>query len=114
MPEYTYYCEQCEDKFSIIVSIAKYKEKVACEVCGSLCDRSYIDDLSTLNSSVIKSDSELKTLGDLARRNSDKFSNDHKAHLYEKHNSYKEDVSQKPLPTGMSRLKKPPKTIWPK
>jgi putative FmdB family regulatory protein len=114
MPEYTYYCENCDDKFSMISSISKYREKETCEVCGAICDRSYEDDLPTLNSSVVKSDSELKTIGDLARRNSDRFSNDQKAALYHKHNSYKEEPSPKELPKGMSRIKKPPKTIWPK
>ena len=114
MPEYTYYCAECDDKFSIISSISKYKEIETCEVCGSMCDRSYEDDLLTINSSVKKADSELKTIGDLAKRNSDKFSDDYKSALYAKHNEYKEKESIKPLPKGMSRVKKPPKTIWPK
>jgi hypothetical protein len=67
----------------------------------------------TQMASVKKSDSELKTIGDLARRNSDKFSDDEKTHLYNKHNSYKYEESTKQLPSGMSRLKKPKKTKWP-
>lgn len=114
MPEYTYYCSECDDKFTIVTSISSYKEKEVCEICHSLCDRSYEDDLLTLNASVKKSDSELKTIGDLARRNTDRFSDDQKAHLYQKHNAYKDEQSQKALPKGMSRIKKPPKPIWPK
>lgn len=112
MPEYTYYCTKCDTKFSIVCSISKYHEKQKCSECRTVCSRSYHDDLSTLSSAVKKSDSELKTIGDLANRNRDKMSQDQKTALYEKHNSYKESSSDKPLPTGMSRVKKPPKTIW--
>jgi hypothetical protein len=41
------------------------------------------------------------------------MSNDEKSALYIKHNEYKEEVSHKELPKGMSRVKKGPKTIWP-
>lgn len=112
MPEYTYCCTKCKKKFSIISSIANYTEKYKCEKCGVLCDRSYQDDILTCSTSVKKSDTELKTIGDLANRNRDKMSDDQKVSLYQKHNSYKEQQSEKPLPKGMSRIKKPPKTIW--
>lgn len=69
--------------------------------------------MATLNTSVKKSDDQLKTLGDLANRNRDKLSEDQKVELYSKHNSYKDEpVSEKPLPKGLSRLKKQPKTKW--
>lgn len=72
-------------------------------------------DAATQNTSVKKSDSELKTIGDLAKRNRDRMSNDHKQHLHEKHNSYKErKIETKPLPKGMKYIKKPPKPIWPR
>jgi len=77
--------------------------------------RSYQDDLANMSGSVIKSDSELKTLGDLANRNRDRMSDDHKAHLYQKHNEYKAPVKQKELPKGMTRMKKPSQKFqWPK
>jgi predicted nucleic acid-binding Zn ribbon protein len=112
MPEYTYFCEKCKKKFSIICSISNYQEEYKCEKCGVKCNRSYQDDILTCNTSIKKSDSELKTIGDLANRNRDKLSDDQKMSLYQKHNSYKEEQSQKALPKGMSRIKKPPKTIW--
>jgi hypothetical protein len=58
-----------------------------------------------------KSDSELKTIGDLANRNRDKMSNDHKSYLQEKHNEYKDTELAKELPKGMSKIKKPTKKI---
>lgn len=113
MPEYSYICSKCNNKFSLISSINKYKEHPACDKCGSECSRNYSIDLITLNASVKKSDSELKTIGDLAKRNSDRMSDDQKNALYMKHNSYKDESDLKPLPSGMSRVKKGPKIKWP-
>ena len=73
----------------------------------------YCKDVATQIASVKKSDSELKTIGDLANRNRDRLSNDEKTNLYDKHNSYKDTEPEKPLPKGMTRMKKGTKTIWP-
>ena len=76
-----------------------------------------MEDMLTINSSVKKSDSEFKTLGDLANRNRDKMSEDHKMALDAKHTKYQDDKLKeeltKELPNGMSRIKKPKtKTKW--
>lgn len=113
MPEYTYECQKCNSVFSVICSISNYKDHPNCN-CGSKnTERCYAIDCLTINGNVKKSDSELKTLGDLANRNRDRMSEDHKNDLYQQHNSYKEKSSEKELPKGMSRIKKPPKTKWP-
>ena len=65
-----------------------------------------MDDIATQNCLIKKSDSDLKTIGDLASRNRDKLSNDEKQNLYQKHNSYKETPADKPIPAGMSRIPK--------
>lgn len=67
----------------------------------------YQEDLSTLNTSVKLSDSDVKTLGHLAKRNSDKMSEDQKQHLHDKHNKYKDSNIEINLPNGMSRIQKP-------
>jgi hypothetical protein len=86
-------------------------ENPNCEYCSSnYTIRNYEADMATISTSVKKSDSELKTLGDLALRNRDKFSNDQKAELWQKHNDYKENKPDDPLPKGMSRIKKPKKS----
>ena len=114
MPCYSYFCEKCNAKFEIVCSIKDYTESADCNLCGSKnTHRSYIEDLSTLNMSVKKHSSELKTIGDIANRNRDSLSDDHKAALEYKHNSYKEEKSNKELPKGMSRIDKPKtKTKW--
>lgn len=113
MPEYTYLCNSCCNKFSIVCSIRDYKESVKCSSCKSnSTNRSYEDDLSTISTTIKLSSSEIKTLGHLAHRNSETMSEDQKNELYRKHNSYKEVVSDKPLPQGMNRMKKPKKIKW--
>lgn len=120
MPEYTYFCNDCEHDFSIFASINQYEKlasnnKILCPDCKKNdVTRDYITDCSTISGSVKKSDSELKTLGDLADRNRDRMSGDQKEHLARKHNEYKLNKPDDPLPTGMSRIKKPPKTKWTK
>lgn len=112
MPTYTYYCGKCKNKFELFSYIKDYKESPTCPNCSSTkTERSYMDDYSSVQSSIIKHDSELKTVGDLANRNRDKLSEDHKQELYDKHNNYKE-TPVKPLPKGMSRVKKQPKIKW--
>lgn len=110
MPTYSYECSSCLSCFELICSIKDYKEHPKCPTCLSKeTARRYSVDLSSLNTSIKKSDCELKTLGDLAKRNSDRMSDDHKQDLHNKHNAYKEVQSEKELPTGMSRMKLPKK-----
>lgn len=114
MPTYSYSCEDCLFSFENFYYIKDYTEKPVCPKCQKTNTyRLYIQDISTQRASVRKSDSELKTIGDLANRNRDKLSDDQKTELYHKHNSYKEHKEEKPLPKGMTRIKKGKKTIWP-
>ena len=112
MPCYSYYCEYCKKTIEIFCSITAYKDKIRCSSCSTLIPRDYGTDMLTINGTVKKSDSELKTVGDLARRNSDKMSDDEKIHLHHKHNSYKDKKDQTELPKGMTRMKKQPKIKW--
>lgn len=107
MPEYTYVCSSCELKFNIVSSISSYKETVVCPQCKfKKAERAYLEDLTSLNMSIKKSDSELKTIGDIANRNRDKLSEDEKSSLNMKHNDYRYNQEDAPLPKGMSRIKK--------
>lgn len=114
MPTYSYICSDCLTAFELFFNISSYQANPKCQNCGSKkTERDYETDMRSIVNSVIKSDSELKTIGDLANRNRDRLSSDEKAHLTNKHNAYKETPSDKPLPKGMSRIKKPShKTKW--
>jgi putative FmdB family regulatory protein len=115
MPTYSYHCTKCSNNFELFFYIKDYTPEPTCKFCKSKkTHRAYIKDVISQSCSVRKSDNELKTIGDLALRNTERMSSDEKAHLYMKHNSYKESIEEsKPLPKGMTRIKKPPKTIWP-
>lgn len=112
MPTYTYFCDSCKCQFELTCSIGEYKESVRCQKCKKQTSRLYSADLASLNTSVRKNDGELKTIGDLALRNTEKLSSDQKQDLHNKHNSYKDQSSTKKLPKGMSRMVKPPKPRW--
>lgn len=113
MPTYTFICDTCECKFEKFFYIKDYDSNPKCIDCNSKkTRRSYSDDLCNVSGYVVKSDDQLKTIGDLANRNRDRISDDRKIELYNKHNSYKETPPDKPLPKGMSRIKKPKKIKW--
>jgi putative FmdB family regulatory protein len=115
MPSYSFVCEECDHHFEIFLSISNYENhKTKCVSCKSKkIFRNYNEDCSTITSSIKKSDSELKTLGHLAARNTDRMSEDQKQALKEKHNSYREESFQNGLPAGMSKIQKPKKkTKW--
>lgn len=111
MPTYSYYCSQCGLNFELFFNIQDYNSNPICECGSKKTQRDYIEDLSTITGSVKKSDSELKTVGDLANRNRDRLSEDQKEQLYKKHNEYKDHKEAKDLPKGMSRIKKPTNKI---
>ena len=113
MPTYSYHCDGCDENFELFFYIKDYVANPKCIKCNKKSThRRYVDDVLTQSSSIKKSDTELKTVGDLANRNRDRMSEDQKAELYKKHNNYKESESETPLPKGMKRLKKQPKIKW--
>jgi putative FmdB family regulatory protein len=112
MPTYTYQCSKCENVFELFSSIAEYRDTVKCTECKRKAHRMYVQDLLTLNGSVRKGDDELKTIGDLAMRNTERMSADQKAELHAKNNAYKETPSTNPLPKGMTRMKKTKGVKW--
>lgn len=116
MPLYSFICDKCGSLFEMIYSYQQYdkaKNTIKCISCGSKHVSRDMYDMQTLNMSVKKSDSELKTLGDIAMRNTERMSDDQKHSLHNKHNDYKDKENIKPLPKGMSRMKKSKnKTKW--
>lgn len=86
MPEYSYVCLKCHESFSVVRSISKYKPKEKCPKCkltGNV-QRDLETDWDTMHGGVIRGDHEI-TVGELAKRNSERFSDDYKAALTHKH-----------------------------
>lgn len=79
MPEYSFRCEKCSRDFSEFWSISSYDEKLnnlTCESCGSKkVHRNYQED------NMVVSYHEVKTIGQLAERNTKKMG---KYHLEDK------------------------------
>lgn len=107
MPTYSYKCLECNNNFELFFHMKDYLDNPICECGSNKTERDYIEDFSSIIGAVRKSDSELKTVGDLANRNRDRLSEDQKQSLQKQHNAYKEESSTKELPKGMSRMKKP-------
>lgn len=117
MPSYTFRCddEECDAEVELLSTIANYKPLTKCPNCKKeTLKRDYETDLPT--GTVVKGNSEI-TVGQLADRNSAKFSEDYKLHLYKKHNSYLweggDDIT---TPKGQppDKLPKPVKTRKPR
>jgi putative FmdB family regulatory protein len=107
MPTYSYECRACLNRFELFSYIKDYKQQPQCPRCRKYqTNRLYLVDVATQNCSIKKSDSELKTIGDLANRNRDKLTNEQKTELYNQHNAYKLDQPATELPKGVSRIKK--------
>lgn len=112
MPNYSYFCSTCNTIIEKFFYINKYKARIKCEHCKKLCERHYQTDVLSQATSIKKTDTELKTIGDLANRNRDRMSEDQRIALDKKHNEYKDQELAKELPKGMSRIKKPNKVKW--
>ncbi len=109
MPEYSFICDRnqmgCGHEFSIVCSISDYTSEVECKSCGQSDNiiRNYAED--TNHGFIRKSSTDIK-VGHLAKRNSEKMSNDEKDSLWWKHNKYKYKKSEKKLPKGMKVIDK--------
>lgn len=102
---YSFFCKYAGCKLSSFEvtyqSIKEYKSYGICPSCGYKSEeRDYLADLPA--SSIVKSDDQLKTVGDLAKRNTDKFSNDKKEHIWRENNHYRFSPEQE-LPGKMIR-----------
>lgn len=102
MATYTFECKHCQVDFEIVSSVGQYTGKGRCPTCKKVSKiRNLLCDLPV--SSIVKADSELKTIGDIAKRNTDKLSDDEKRHIIAKRDA--EKVQSAELPKGMSRAR---------
>lgn len=81
MPVYCFECDKCGTKFEKKMSFESYKIP-KCINCKSKTFRDYLSE----DNVIIRPQN---TLGSQADKNSDKFSDDYKKYLNEKHNAYK-------------------------
>ena len=103
MPKYSFCCTNCNKSFELNIPIKEYDRSLKrCVYCSSKnVYRDYINDEVGITYRL--AESEIKTLGHLAHRHSEKFSKDQKRHLQRKNNEYRRG-SKKDLPRGMKRV----------
>ena len=103
MPVYEYRCTKCEEHFEIICSMEEYEVIDDCPYCNT---KSAVRVFSTQLGFVKLAESEIKTLGHLAKRHSETMSPDEIAHIKHKNTAYRREGPDQPLPPGMHRIKK--------
>ena len=107
MPNYTYYCTQCDSFFEKFAYISDYQPQELCPKCDSSqhVSRALEYDISTIHNNVVVGDNEI-TLGQLADRNTKKMSRDEKIDRYYDQNKYRWEGPDPDLPNGMTRIAK--------
>lgn len=103
MPTYDFSCPTCQETFETFSTIKDYNGKATCPTCNKETEERVFT--NPLSGSVVLSDDQLGTVRDLAARNRDRMSDDHKADLTRQYNEYKNNKPKKELPKGMSYFK---------
>ena len=113
MPEYSFLCENCAHKWSIVCSMNEYADKQSCPSCRKrkTVFRNFEEDQT--HASVVLSLSEVKTLGHYADKQTKQYG---KAKCEEMAREFKTKKVEggRELPAGMSRMERPTDApIWP-
>lgn len=114
MPEYSFYCEGCSNKWSIIASMKEYTPEQACPECKKVKNvfRDFLED--EVYSAVTLSLSEVKTLGHYADKQAEKYGKWKCEDMIADFKTKKEEPKAN-LPDGMSRMERPTEaTQWTK
>jgi putative FmdB family regulatory protein len=108
MPEYSFKCDNCDNRFSIICSIKEYSEKQRCPQCRHLKSvyRDYEEDAFTPN--YIKGLHECKTVGEYADKQTKKYGKAKCEQMLRDFKTKKKpNTGMKELPEGMERMRDP-------
>ena len=115
MPEYTFKCEKCSEKITLICGMSEYdieSQKLICQSCNGSVERDYTED--NVRGSVSLSLSDCKTIGQYADKQTSKYSQRQVEDIVENFKT-KKTGGMKELPTGMSRIRPSKnKTKWTK
>ena len=113
MPEYTFECEKCSEKITLICSMSEYdneSQKLTCQSCKGSVERDYTVD--NVRGSISLSLSDCKTIGQYADKQTSKYSQRQVEDIVENFKT-KKTGGMKQLPKGMTRIEKPKgKTKW--
>ena len=113
MPEYSYCCENCQHKWSIVCTMSAYKDKPECPSCEQ--EQKVFRDFNEdqIHTSVPLSLSDVKTLGHYADKQTQKYGKWKCEDMVRDFKTKKAEEGRE-LPAGMSRMEKPKDApIWP-
>ena len=107
MPEYSFQCDLCNSKFSVVWKTKEYDtniKKLRCKQCGS---KKIYRDYSDYNLFVkyVPNLSECKTIGQYADLQTKKYGKEKCQKMLENFKTKKQPT--KPLPEGMKRIESP-------
>ena len=114
MPEYSFYCEGCSNKWSLVSSISDYTPKQKCPECKKkkTVFRNFAED--EVYSAIALSLSEVKTLGHYADKQTKQYGKWKCEDLAAEFKTKKDEPTES-LPDGMSRMERPTETTqWTK
>ena len=106
MPEYTFECEKCSEKITLICSMSEYDtecQKLTCQSCNGSVERDYAAD--NVRGSVSLSLSDCKTIGEYADKQTSKYSQRQVEDIVENFKT-KKTGGMRELPKGMTRIQK--------
>lgn len=108
MPEYSFLCENCDNRWSILCSMGEYTDKQKCPSCKKTetVFRNFEEDASTIYGAVTLSLSEVKTIGHYADKQTKKYGK-WKCEDMRKEFKTKKTQGGGELPAGMSRMERP-------
>ena len=112
MPEYSYRCEGCAHKWSVVCGRSEYTDKKSCPSCRKrkTVFRDFAED--QIHTSVTLSLSEVKTLGHYADKQAEQYGKWKCEDMVRDFKTKKAEGGE--LPDGMSRMEKPTDApIWP-
>lgn len=87
MPAYDFICQDCEHTFELVMSMSAYCLPSCCPKCNKQSVARVYTEPTT---NIIRGDHQI-TVGELAERNRDRYSDDQKIALHKKHNEYREN-----------------------
>lgn len=88
MPSYDFKCLGCRHVFEETMSMSSYQVPTKCPKCSG--DKTVVRIFTDPVSNVIRGDHQV-TIGELAERNSERFSKDKKIALHKKHHEYRDN-----------------------
>jgi len=107
VPEYSYACDSCEHRWSVVCSMSKYTDRKKCPSCNKIkaVHRDYSAD--EVYGAYSYSLSEAKTIGHYADKQTKRFGKRKVEDMIQQQKTKRVDNLSGKLPDGMKRIERP-------